>query len=69
MVPDTAAGVVDALELWEKDRAVTREYLDMRLARMESWNEFNIGHSMVCRSLFVGLEAAVREMLQLLAPP
>lgn len=28
-----AAGVVDVLELWEKDRVVTREFLDARLAR------------------------------------
>ncbi|MBV8900684.1 MAG: pyridoxine 5'-phosphate synthase [Verrucomicrobia bacterium] len=33
------------------------------------WNEFNIGHSIVSRSIFIGLESAVREMLQLLAPP
>ncbi|MBV9492139.1 MAG: pyridoxine 5'-phosphate synthase [Verrucomicrobia bacterium] len=33
------------------------------------WNEFNIGHSIVSRSIFVGLETAVREMLQLLASP
>jgi hypothetical protein len=31
-----AAGVVDVLELWEKDRVVTRDYLDMRLAQMET---------------------------------
>lgn len=33
------------------------------------WNEFNIGHSIVSRSIFTGLEPAVREMLQLLAQP
>lgn len=33
---DQAAGVVDVLELWEKDRVVTREYLDTRLAQMEA---------------------------------
>lgn len=32
------------------------------------WNEFNIGHSIVCRSIVVGLETAVREMLQLIQP-
>ena len=32
---DQAAGVVDVLELWEKDRVVTRDYLDKRLAEFE----------------------------------
>jgi pyridoxine 5-phosphate synthase len=30
--------------------------------------EFNIGHSIIARAVFVGLENAVREMKQLLAP-
>jgi pyridoxine 5-phosphate synthase len=30
------------------------------------WNEFNIGHSIVSRAVSVGLENAVREMLELL---
>jgi hypothetical protein len=30
-----AAGVVDVLERWEKDRVVTRDYLDLRLAQTE----------------------------------
>ena len=29
---DQAAGVVDVLERWERERVVTREYLDARLA-------------------------------------
>jgi hypothetical protein len=33
---DQAAGVVDVLELWEKDRVVTREYLDLRLSQLET---------------------------------
>jgi hypothetical protein len=33
---DQAAGVVDVLELWEKDRVVTREYLDLRMAQLET---------------------------------
>jgi pyridoxine 5-phosphate synthase len=32
------------------------------------WHEFNIGHSIVCRSLFVGMEQAVREMIHLITP-
>ena len=31
------------------------------------WKEFNIGHSIVSRSIFIGLEPAVGEMLQLIA--
>jgi hypothetical protein len=33
---DQAAGVVDVLELWEKDRVVTRKYLDLRLSQLET---------------------------------
>jgi pyridoxine 5-phosphate synthase len=33
------------------------------------WNEFNIGHSIVCRAVSFGLENAVRQMLQLLKRP
>jgi pyridoxine 5-phosphate synthase len=36
------------------------------LLRNPDWNEFNIGHSIVSRALFVGLETAVREMLEIL---
>lgn len=32
-------------------------------------DEFNIGHSIVCRAAFVGLDAAVREMMTILSPP
>jgi pyridoxine 5-phosphate synthase len=35
-----------------------------RLLAIECWNEFNIGHSIVSRALYVGLESAVREMVQ-----
>lgn len=35
LTTDQAAGVVDVLELWEKDRIVTRDYLDKRLAEFE----------------------------------
>lgn len=33
------------------------------LLKIPHWNEFNIGHSIISRALFVGLENAVREML------
>ena len=32
---DQAAGVVDVLELWEKDRVITRDYFDKRLAELK----------------------------------
>ncbi len=32
------------------------------IARLDRMAELNIGHSIICRSLFVGLERAVREM-------
>jgi pyridoxine 5-phosphate synthase len=34
------------------------------LLKIPDWNEFNIGHSIISRALFVGLENAVREMLE-----
>ncbi|MBA2620254.1 MAG: pyridoxine 5'-phosphate synthase [Acidobacteria bacterium] len=34
------------------------------LARISEIEEFNIGHSIISRSIFVGLENAVREMIQ-----
>jgi pyridoxine 5-phosphate synthase len=37
------------------------------LLDIKGWNEFNIGHSIVSRALFAGLENAVREMVRLLA--
>lgn len=37
------------------------------LLSIPGWNEFNIGHSIVSRAIFVGLEHAVREMVQKLA--
>jgi pyridoxine 5-phosphate synthase len=36
------------------------------LLKIPYWNEFNIGHSIISRSLFVGLEKAVTEMLELM---
>ena len=42
------------------------------VARLEGFREFNIGHSIVSRAVFVGLRRAVREMKRLLtlhAPP
>jgi pyridoxine 5-phosphate synthase len=33
------------------------------LLKIPHWNEFNIGHSIIARALFVGLENAVRQML------
>ena len=32
LTDDQAAGVVEVLERWERERVVTREYLDARLA-------------------------------------
>lgn len=32
LTADQAAGLVDVLERWERERVVTREYLDARLA-------------------------------------
>lgn len=46
------------------DASSVRELLDL-----EAIVEFNIGHSIVCRSVFVGLEVAVREMVAALAAP
>jgi pyridoxine 5-phosphate synthase len=37
------------------------------LLSIPAWNEFNIGHSIVSRAVFIGLENAVREMVQKLA--
>jgi pyridoxine 5-phosphate synthase len=34
------------------------------LARMNEISEFNIGHNIVSRSIFVGLYQAVREMIE-----
>jgi len=34
------------------------------LLKIPYWNEFNIGHSIVSRAILVGLENAVREMLE-----
>ena len=36
------------------------------LLGIKGWNEFNIGHSIISRALFVGLENAVRDMVRLL---
>ena len=36
------------------------------LLGIEGWNEFNIGHSIISRALFVGLENAVRDMVRLI---
>ncbi|MBI4924883.1 MAG: pyridoxine 5'-phosphate synthase, partial [Bdellovibrio sp.] len=35
----------------------------------KSIEEYNIGHSIVCRATMVGLESAVREMLSLIQSP
>jgi pyridoxine 5-phosphate synthase len=36
------------------------------LLGIKGWNELNIGHSIVSRALFIGLENAVREMVRLI---
>jgi pyridoxine 5-phosphate synthase len=38
-----------------------------QLLSIPGWNEFNIGHSIISRAIFIGLENAVREMMQKLA--
>ena len=38
------------------------------VARIQGIEELNIGYSVICRSLFVGLENAVKEMLELINP-
>jgi pyridoxine 5-phosphate synthase len=35
------------------------------VARIPKMNELNIGHSIISRAIFVGIEAAVREMLEI----
>ena len=43
------------------------DYFNVReIARIPQVEELNIGHSIVCRAVLVGLERAVREMLQIL---
>ncbi len=37
-----------------------------RIARIKCIEELNIGYSIICRALFVGLEKAVREMIDLI---
>jgi pyridoxine 5-phosphate synthase len=37
-----------------------------RIARIKGISEFNIGHNIIARAVFVGLEQAVREMFQLI---
>lgn len=37
------------------------------LLSIPGWNEFNIGHSIISRAIFVGLENAVREMVRKIA--
>jgi pyridoxine 5-phosphate synthase len=39
-----------------------------RLVALGDWGEFNIGHSIVARAVFVGLAEAVREMKRLMNP-
>ncbi|GIX40850.1 MAG: pyridoxine 5'-phosphate synthase [Leptospiraceae bacterium] len=39
------------------------------LAKIEELSEFSIGHSIVSRSIFVGLERAIREMAELIRNP
>jgi pyridoxine 5-phosphate synthase len=37
-----------------------------QIAQIEQINELNIGHSIIARALFSGLESAVREMKSLI---
>jgi len=39
------------------------------LAKIEELSEFSIGHSIISRSIFVGLERAIREMAELIRNP
>ncbi len=36
------------------------------ISRIKGINELNIGHSIISRSIFIGLDKAVREMLELI---
>jgi len=58
---EAAARIVDAgLELHAGHGLNYRNVCD--IAQLDQMAELNIGHSIICRSLFVGLERAVREM-------
>ena len=58
---EAATRIVDAgLELHAGHGLNYRNVQDV--ARLDRMAELNIGHSIICRSLFVGLERAVREM-------
>jgi len=36
------------------------------IARIKGMHELNIGHSIMCRAVFVGLKQAVREMKEII---
>ena len=40
-----------------------------QVAALDGMRELNIGHSIVSRAIFVGLQQAVREMKQLIVRP
>ncbi|MFA6079160.1 MAG: pyridoxine 5'-phosphate synthase [Candidatus Omnitrophota bacterium] len=43
------------------------DYMNVRqVARIKGMNELNIGHSIISRAIFVGVDRAVREMLELI---
>lgn len=40
-----------------------------RVAALDTIEELSIGHAVISRAVFVGLDQAVREMLNLIRPP
>ena len=43
------------------------ENIKLLLREVPHLNELNIGHSIICRAVFIGLENAVAEMLALMS--
>ena len=67
VMPDFRMDEVARLEATAR-YASEKGYTNVRLILgIPYWKEFNIGHSIVSRSIFIGLEPAVGEMLQLIA--
>jgi len=71
---DELARLTDASQLAQKKRLIVNaghgiNYVNIgRILDIPGLQELNIGHSIVSRSILVGLETAVREMLAAMAP-
>ena len=69
---DEIARLIDAARLAQKKKLIVNaghgiNYANLpRILKIPGLNELNIGHSIISRSLTVGMEAAVREMLALM---